>query len=75
MKATVLTAANWRWAKIASGSIGDAVWRSQLRKAASPIAPSNAMVRTAGEDQPSAGASVKAKVMPVRNTTTAAAPR
>ncbi len=74
MNDTALTAANCRWAKIDSGSIGDAAWRSQVRKTASPITPSNAMVRTAGDDQPSAGASMNAKVMPDRNTTTAAAP-
>jgi len=32
------------------------------------------MVSTAGDDQPSAGASMNANVMPVRNTTAAAAP-
>jgi hypothetical protein len=32
------------------------------------------MVSTAGDDQPSTGASMNAKVIPDRNTTTAAAP-
>jgi hypothetical protein len=75
MNDTALTAANCRWAKTDRGSIGDAARRSQARKTASPITPSDAMVRTTGDDQPSAGASMNAKVMPDRNTTMAAAPR
>jgi hypothetical protein len=75
MNDTALTAANCRSAKTDRGSIGEAAWRSQATKTASPTTPSNAMVSTAGDDQPSVGASMNAKVTPDRNTTTAAAPR
>src|SRR5215472_10317212 len=74
MNVTALVAANCRSAKIESGSIGEAALRSLARKAASPTTPSAAIAITQGDDQPSVGASMKANVMPVRNTTPVSAP-
>jgi hypothetical protein len=74
MNVTALVAANCRSANSDSGSIGAAARRSRARKAASPATPIAVMMSTVGDDQPSAGASMNANVMPVRNTTAAAAP-
>jgi len=55
-------------------SAAAAARRSRARKAASPKTAINVIVRTAGDDQPIAEASMNANVMPVRNTTANAAP-
>ena len=74
MNVTALAAANCRSRKIESGSIGAAARFSRARKQTSPATPSDAIVSTAGDAQPSAGASMNANVVPDRNTTAASAP-
>jgi hypothetical protein len=74
MNVTALAAANCRSRKIDSGSIGAAARCSRTRKPASPATPSDVIVSTTGDAQPSAGASMNANVIPDRNTTAASAP-
>ena len=74
MNVTALVAANWRTRKMASGSIGAAAVRSRARKAASAAAPTPAMARTLGDDQPNAGPWMRANVRPARNATAVSAP-
>jgi hypothetical protein len=74
MNVTALVAANCRFRKTPSGSIGEAAVWSRARKAASPTAPATAIASTVGEDQPSVRAWMNANVTPVRNTTAASAP-
>jgi hypothetical protein len=71
--ATVLAKVNRRWAKIAMGRIGDAVWRCQTRKTASPSCRLAPWRGRRGEEQPIAGGSVNAKMTPHTSKTTAAA--
>jgi hypothetical protein len=55
MNVTALAAANCRSRKIESGSIGVAARCSRANKEASPATPSDAIVSTAGDAQPSVG--------------------